>query len=109
MLCGAMKGPYEGTEVGVFFSDMAIREVNGRDQAGNRYPYKAALSELAPSIDSAKWTAYELQFKGTKIRFVVNGTLLAERDRDPTRDSGKAGLLIQDVHVEVRRIQVIQR
>jgi hypothetical protein len=109
LLCGATHGPYVGTQGGLFLGDMVIRESDGRGDGNQKYPYKEAVSNLPPSFDLATWTTYELQFRGSKVRFVVNGTRLNETDRFPNRDDGTPAILIQDVRVEVRRFQVIQR
>lgn len=108
-LCGAIKGPYECTQVGLLFKEMVTRETNGRNPDEAKYTYKEFLSNLPPSYDVASWLTYELQFRGEKVRFVLNGALLAETDRAPNREEGTAGIMIQDVRVEVRRFAVIQR
>lgn len=109
MLCGAMKGGYDGTECGLFFGDLALREVDGRTLQDVKYPYREPVASVRPAVDPAAWNAYELQFRGTKVRFIVNGTTLAERDRFPSRDAGAAGILLQDAKAEIRLFQVIQR
>lgn len=108
LLCGAQKGKHEGTQVGLFFADLVIRECDGPAPGEQHHPYVEALAKLA-AVDVSAWTTYELQFRGPKIRFVVNGSLLAERDRAPGRAGGQAALLVQDVRVEVRKFGVLQR
>ena len=110
LLAGAMTGKYQATQAGVMADEMVIRETEG-EQGNDRseLTHREPLAGLPPSYDVTGWTTYELQFRGTKVRFVVNGTLLAERPRRPARVEGQAGMLLQDARVEVRRFQVVQR
>ncbi|MFO0934206.1 MAG: family 16 glycoside hydrolase [Planctomycetota bacterium] len=110
LLAGAVASKYQATQCGALGPELVVRETDGEmGDERSELAHRESIAALPPAYDLSDWTSYELQFRGPKVRFVLNGTLLAECPRRPNRTQGKAAIVLQDARVEVRRFQVAQR
>jgi hypothetical protein len=55
----------------------------------------------------ASWHTYRLEVKGTSVRLLVDGTLMAEGTDDRYRDAGRIGIWSDGTQVNVRRFAVV--
>jgi tetratricopeptide (TPR) repeat protein len=62
--------------------------------------------QLKKPYDAKQWNWYELRFKGTEVRAYLNGDEVAKETRPEGRKDGFVGLVVQDVKVAFRKIQV---
>jgi tetratricopeptide (TPR) repeat protein len=109
LVAGAQPNVYVGTQAGFGEGDFLIREADREAQVPQSYPYRKPISEVRATFDATTWNTYELQFRGSTVRFLLNGSLVVEHAREPARVKGNAGFLIQNALIELRRMEVRQR
>ncbi len=102
------KGAYDYYYVGPSFGRLVFMERT--DSSGKvRDVAVKNTTDFSPKFDPHAWNLYEIRCRGDEASAYINGTLLGTTPRPESRKSGFVGLIIQNVKIEIRRLEVETR
>jgi len=67
---------------------------------------KMAYEKLKKPFDPDAWNVFEIRFRGKTVTALVNDEVIGEEPRPDSRKGGFVGLLVQDLKVAFRKVQV---
>jgi hypothetical protein len=103
------KAMYDHYRVAYWFGRLAL--VDMTDESTTRKIATKSPEEMdkAKRFDPKGWNVLEARCRGGEIRAYVNGEEIGSDPRKENRKGGAVGVLIQNVKVEIRKIQVERR
>ncbi|MCE9634280.1 MAG: DUF1080 domain-containing protein [Planctomycetes bacterium] len=91
-------------ELGILGRDAIWCEPNGPGKS--RDIVTLETTKLKKPFDPAAWNVFELRFRGKTVTALVNDEVIGDEPRPENRKGGFVGLLVQDLKVAFRKVQV---
>lgn len=102
------KGNFDHYSLGVEKDSVRFLDELG-DSTKERPIWSALHKNMKKPFDAREWHTFEVRLRGLEATALVDGEVVAKDNRPESRHGGFVGILVQNAHVAIRKVQVDRR